>query len=104
MVYRLGRYRMTIDSLTYKAGTIAAMWPWGAFGTGGVCGRLASAVAAATVFSSTSGTPAASAPASVTAALSILAPGYDVNLLYTSKVRKVPVDLEILYGGTTWLT
>ncbi len=101
-IYRLGRYRLTVDSLTYKSGTIAAIWPFGSIGTGGVVGRLLSGIAAAAVLSATSGTPAAAAPASLTAALSILAPGFEVNLLYSSRVRKVQVDLEVLYGGTTW--
>lgn len=90
-----------MDSLTYKAGTISAAWPFGAAGSGGTCGRLLSGIAQATVLTAAGGTTASG---SVTAALSILAPGFDIDLLYHSKVRKVPIDLEILFSGSSWIT
>lgn len=104
LVYRGGRYQILVDSLTYKPGTIAAMWPWGAFGTAGTIGRLASAIARAVVLTAMAGTPAANSPATLTAPLSFLAPGNNVDLLFHSKVRKVPVLLEVLFGGTSWIT
>lgn len=85
-----------LNSLEYKTGTIAAAWPWGALGTAGVIGRLGSAISSSLVLTSTASTPAASTPASLTAGRSILSPGYNLSLLFNSKLRKVPIRFDVL--------
>jgi hypothetical protein len=79
------------DSLEYKAGTITAAWPWGTLGAMGVIARLGSAIASSMVLTATAGTPAAATPATLTAARSLLEPGFNVSLLFNSKLRRVPI-------------
>jgi hypothetical protein len=93
----------------YKAGPLAAATPLSTLpptGTSslklGLIGRLATDVAATLVLSATAGTPAATSPASLTAAEAILAEGYDVRLLFDSRHRKVPVRMRLLpYTAST---
>jgi hypothetical protein len=79
---------------------LAAFWPWGSLGViftaAAPIARLASAVAAAMVLTSTANTPAAASPASLTGSLSILAPNYPGSLLFDSRLREVPVRLALL--------
>lgn len=112
-IWRGGNCFMMFDSIAYKAGAITAFWPWGALGTllttAAPIGRLMSAVASAHVITAVANTPAAAAPASLTATLAILAPNQSAKLLYNSKVRHVPVRLQYLpfdaTGGTfKWFT
>lgn len=106
-IYRGGDAFLQYDCKAYKAGSVAPFWPWGgAMGqmtsASAVIARLASDVAAATVLSAAALTPAAAAPASITAAKSILAPGFTGRLLYNSKLRRVPVRLQFLpYTSST---
>lgn len=95
-VYRGGDVYIQFEGKAYKAGSIAPFWPWGTLGAMGVIGRLASNVASATVMTALAGTPAASAPSSVTTTLTILAPNNPARLLYNSKLRTVPVRLLVL--------
>lgn len=109
-IYRGGNAFLIFTSKEYKAGSISPFWPYGALGvlatTAAPIGRLDSAIAAAMVLSSTANTPAAAAPASLTAALAILADGANGALLYNSKLRKVPVRLRLYPGASagtvTW--
>lgn len=109
-VYRGGNCFLQFTSDAYKAGSITPFWPWGALGTlltaAAPIGRLASAVASADVLTAIANTPASAAPASVTATLAILAPNSPANLMYNSKLRTVPVRLQILpsnsSGTFTW--
>ena len=111
-VYRGGDAFLQFTSKAYKAGSITPFWPWGAMGVGHTTAaplsRLASDVAAPAVLTAAANTPAASAPATLTASKSILAPNFDGKLLYHSKLRTVPVRLQLLpsvSGGTmTWWT
>ena len=111
-VYRGGRCSIQFDSKAYKTGSIAAFWPWGSLGVlataAAPIARLASAVAAATVLTDVDNTPAAGSPATLTASLSILAPNQNADLLFSSRVREVPVRLSLLpstsTGTTTWFT
>ena len=103
-VYRGGDAFLQFTSKTYKAGAITPFWPWGGLGvmktTAAPIGRWASNVAAATVLTAVANTPAAAAPATVTASKSILAPNFDGKLLFNSKLREVPVRLQLLpYAG-----
>ena len=79
------------DGLEYKSGTITSAWPWGSLGTMGVIARLASSIAGSMVLTAVAGTPAASSPASLTASRTIIEPGHNVNILFNSKLRKVPI-------------
>lgn len=108
-VYRGGRVTLQYNGKAYKAGALTPFWPWGAMGVLGVIGRLASDVALASVLTSTAGTPAATAPASLTGTKAILAPNNPARLLFSSKVREVPVRLELLAydsggGALKWFT
>lgn len=111
-IYRGGNAFMIYNSIAYKAGAITPFWPWGTLGvmftSAAPLGRLASAVAAAMVITAVANTPAAAAPASVTAPLAILAPNSNLELLYTSKLRTVPTRLQLLpslnTGTASWFT
>jgi hypothetical protein len=109
-VYRGGDAFLTWDSKVYKIGSTAPFWPWGALGvmatTLAPIGRLASAVAQAMVLTATANTPAAATPATLTASKSLLAPNFSGKLLFNSKLRRVPVRLQLLpsesAGTITW--
>ena len=111
-VYRGGDVSITFMSKAYKAGAITPFWPWGAMGVmltaAAPLGRLASDVAKAFVLTSTAATPAVAAPATLTASLAILAPNSPAKLLYNSKLRQVPISLQLLpslsAGTVTWFT
>lgn len=96
LVYRGGNVFLQFESKAYKAGSITPFWPWGSLGAMGVIGRLGSDVAAAMVLTSTAGTPAAAAPATLTGTKSILAENFPARLLFSSVVRTVPVRLRCL--------
>ncbi len=97
-IYRGGNCFITFTSNAYKAGSITPFWPWGALGvmstTSAPIGRLATDVASAHVLTSTANTPAAAAPASLTASEAILAPNNNASLVFSSKLRQVPVRLQ----------
>lgn len=99
-VFRGGDVFLQFNSRTYKAGAISPFWPWGALGimstAAAPIGRLASDVAGAMVLTAVAATPAAAAPATLTATKSILAPNFDGKLLFNSKLRNVPVRLQCL--------
>ncbi len=99
-IFRGGQVSIQFDSLAYRAGSIAAFWPYGTLGLAGVIGRLASNIALATVLTSTTGTPAVASPATLTATFSLLAPNNPARLLFSSKLRKVPVRLACLLYDT----
>jgi hypothetical protein len=83
----------------YKAGSIAAYWPFGPIGQLGVIARLYSALGAPLVLTAVAGTPAAGppgAPATISANKTILAPGFDGRLLYGPTLRKVPMRLVMM--------
>lgn len=110
-VYRGGDAFLQYESRTYKAGSTTPFAPWGAIGTisttAAPIGRLASAVASATVLTAVANTPAAAAPATLTAALSLLAENFQGKLLFDSRLRNVPIRLRLypsLNTGTlTWI-
>lgn len=91
---------LTFNSMVYKAGSKTPFYPWGNFGVvttaAAPIARLASDVASAMVMTAVAATPAAASPATVTASKSILPPDSNLKLLYTSKVRKVPIKLALL--------
>lgn len=71
-------------------------------------GRLATALAKSLVLTVVPNTPAdtLNAPNTITAAKSILAPSFNFELLYDSRLREVPVRLALLpytnAGSTVW--
>lgn len=111
-VYRGGEAFLQFESRTYKAGATAPFAPWGALGvistTAAPIGRLATDVAQATVLTAVANTPAAAAPASLTAPKALLAENFDGKLLFDSRLRNVPVRLRLypsLNTGTlSWFT
>lgn len=92
----------------YKAGSTGPFWPWAALGQVRTAllpiGRLASDVAQAVVLTATSATPAASSPASLTGSKSLLAPNFDGRLLFDSRLREVPIRLQLLPSDSTGTT
>lgn len=110
--YKGGDCQIRCDSKEYAPGSVAPYWPWGAWGqmTNAALpiGRKASAVAKSLVLTSTAGTPAATAPASLTATMAVLAPGQSSTLKFSTKLRTVPIFLQLLpdqvAGDTRWFT
>lgn len=98
--YRGGNCQIQCDSKEYKAGSITPFWPWGALGVMATAaapiGRRASDVASALVLTATAATPAATTPATLTATYAIPAPGFTGELLFNSKLRRVPILLQLL--------
>jgi hypothetical protein len=83
-------------ALEYKAGSIAAWWPWTAtIGQLGVIARLGFAMSAALVMTVVAGTPAAGSPNTVTAPNSLLLPGYSSRLVYGPTLRKLPIRMRL---------
>lgn len=100
LIYRGTNYFLQTEFLEYKAGPIAAMQPWNSLGGQGVIGRLGSDVATPLVLTATTGTPAAAAPATLTASLAILAPGSNPRAAFNSRLRTVPVRFVCLPTST----
>lgn len=98
--YRGGNCQIRCDSKEYKPGSVAPYWPFGSMGqmvtTLNPIGIRASDVASALVLTSTPNTPAAAAPATLTATYAVLAPGQQSTLLFNSKLRRVPIFLQLL--------
>lgn len=95
----------------FKAGAITPFYPWGSLGVVATAaapiGRLASTVAQAMVITGATGTAAQDATdggtviASLTASKAILAPNFNGKLLFNSKLREVPIRLQLLPTITT---
>lgn len=83
--------------MEYKAGPIAAWYPWSATaGALGTIGRLAYAVSLALVLTAVSGTPAAATPATLTASRAIIPPTDTSKIMFGPMVRTVPLRLQLL--------
>lgn len=98
--YRGVRGRAMMRCLEYKAGTIAAAWPWGSDGvavvaTSGPIGRDIYDIAQPLVLTAIAGTPAAASPATLTASKTLLAPDFDVSLLFGPVLREVPLEFVL---------
>jgi hypothetical protein len=93
--------------LEWKTGAITVMWPWGGASLGKIIsaampiGFLASDQAQAFVMTSTASTPAAAAPATLTASKTFLAENYNPRILVSSKLRKIPIRLRMLPTTST---
>lgn len=107
--YQGGNVFAELQSLEYNAiGVAAAFWPYGSLGVVGLPGRLGQDLAKALVLTAVAGTPAAATPATLTASKAILRPGQDLRLLFSPKLRKVPLVLQLLPytsgGNNVWFT
>lgn len=123
--YRGGNVQLRVDSREFKPGAIKPFWPWGAAGTLGQMrstalpiARRASDVAKPIVLTGEAGTPAVntSAPvsggvaamaiATLTGTYSIMVPGQTGTLKFNSRLREVPIFLQLLpydaSGTTIW--
>lgn len=81
-------------------------WPWGAtIGTiwtaAAPIARLGSSVAQSLVLTSVANTPAAAAPASLTASKAIIAPNFNAELSFDSRCRDVPMRMLCLPTDST---
>jgi hypothetical protein len=95
-VYRGTNHFIQTEFLEYKAGSMAAAYPYGSMGVQGVVGRLMSNIATALVLTSTAATPAVATPATLTASKAILAPGSNPQAQYNSRLRTLPVRMALL--------
>lgn len=93
-VYQGVEMFITFRLIEYDAaGVASAMWPYGAFLTMGQVGRVSKqqSLTGALVLTAVAGTPAASAPASVTLTNAIIAEGFPVELLFAPDLREIPI-------------
>ena len=81
------------EALEYKEGPLLAAYPWGALGTLGTIGTLLTDDAKALVLTAAAGTTASAAPATLTATKAILAPGFNVQTQFSSRLRTLPVRM-----------
>ncbi|MHA1663255.1 MAG: hypothetical protein ACTSVR_08385 [Candidatus Thorarchaeota archaeon] len=83
------------------AGAQGAFWPYHAtLGAIGIVGKLDSAYAQALILTVVAGTSAATAgPTTVTFTKAILADNFPVNILFSSRHRKVPLRFQVLPQG-----
>lgn len=98
--------RIRYDSRVYDSGNLGPAFPYGAIGkimtSTKPVGYNDRAHANAFVLTSTANTPAAAAPATLTAAKSHIAPDYPIELLFDSKSRQIPIQLQLIpYEGAT---
>lgn len=107
-LYTGADHYLQFTGLSYGAGMTAPMWPFGTLGVMGIIGRLHSALAMPIVLTATAGTPAATAPATLTGPKSLLAANANPKLLFTTEVRKVPIRLRLHPNdpgsGAVWFT
>src|SRR5262249_48106988 len=98
MIYRGTDWFCQADFHEWKAGPLAAAFPWGAgvMGVQGVIGRLASDVATSLVVTAAAGTPAANTPATLTATKAILAPNSNPAAQFNPRLRTLPVRMVLL--------
>lgn len=108
IVHRGSSCFLTFNSRVFKTGSLTPFYPWGSLGviatTAAPIGRLASNVAAALVLTVVANTPAdGTTPSldSLTGSKSILPDGANLKLLFSSRVRNVPVQLALLPSETT---
>ena len=98
-IYQGMNARISYKSRVYDANNVAPISPWGALGVvytaAAPIARSARAVAKAFVLTAVAATPAAAAPASLTANLSLLANGTNTELLFDSSAREIPVSLQL---------
>lgn len=95
---------MTLDTIckVYSNATMVTFLPFAAGVSGQVwsaaapIARLASALAKALVLTAVANTPAAASPATLTAAKSIISPDQNLQLIFNSTIREVPLRFDVL--------
>jgi len=97
-VYRGGNCYIDIVMQEYNAaGALAAFAPWHAtFGNIGQVGILKSSLAQTLVLTAVAGTGAATNIATLTSTKAVLAPNFPVSMLLGSRLRNVPLRLQLL--------
>lgn len=96
-VYRGGNCSIRTIGLEYSD-AIAARNPYGAdIGASGLIGRMdvGSSIAGALVLTAVSGTTAASAPATLTAAAAIIDKDFSDGIVFATKAREVPIQWKL---------
>lgn len=98
-VYRGGELAIAFRLIEFDAAAIQTLkWPYHATKwTLGTVGRtdVGSSLAKILVLTAVAGTPAASTPASITCALSILHENFPVEILYAPDLREIPIRLRV---------
>lgn len=88
------------DSRNYDAGNLGPAFPYGGLGivmsTTKPVGYNDRAHAQALVLTSTANTPAAAAPATLTASKTTLSENFPVEMLFDSTARKIPVQMNLI--------
>ncbi len=100
---------ISMTLIEYKTGPKAAFWPYSAvLGRMGVTGRLLYSISQALVLTAVAGTSASASPATLTAAKTILMPGFSTSLVYGPTLRKVPIRFRlypsIVSANGCWFT
>lgn len=97
-IYQGVDYFISMICLEYRAGPLAAFWPWAStLGQMGIIARLAYDLSAPLVLTTIAGTPAATTgPATLTANKTILTPGFMPRVLFGPTLRKIPLRLQLL--------
>lgn len=100
LCYRGASTKLTFSCKVYDNNVGAILAPWATWGRIAAAatpvGQLASNVAHAFVLTSTAATPAVASPASLTGSLAVLSENANTRLLFSSKLRKVPIQLRFL--------
>lgn len=91
----------------YASGSKAVLWPLGNSvlgviqSTANPIGTLASDLAKSLVLTAAANTPAAAAPATLTASKAYIHPTYNPKLLFDSRLREVPIRMQFYPSETT---
>jgi hypothetical protein len=94
-VFRGVNVNLTLQAIEYKAGVTGPAFPYAALGVLGVIGRLDSNIAQALVLTATANTPAAAAPATWTGSKVLLGENNNVEWVYDSSNREVPIGFRV---------
>lgn len=105
-VHRGGQCFISFTMMEYDQAQVKlALWPYGAVGNFGQVGRLDSNIISQIVLTAVAGTPAAAEPATLTIPRAILAENFNVNLLFATRARKIPIRLRCLPDSSgVWFT
>jgi hypothetical protein len=103
IVYRGGNCRIGWEAIAFRYGSVVPYWPWATLGTMGTVGRLGSTYGGNLVLVAAPGTTAADFPTigqlhmqAITAQNAIIVPNNSFPLIFDSRLRKVPVELQLL--------
>lgn len=94
-IFRGVNVNLTLQAIEYKSGSYTPAFPYAALGVLGTIGRLDSNLAQSVVLTSTAGTPAAAAPASWTGSKCIIGENNNVEWVYDSSNREIPIGFRV---------